>query len=299
MLDNPTDGLDSESEPLRLRCTYCQALIPWEVAPEDVGLPTTQDFVAGKIYPFEGCPCGLGKFVKVPGEADTPPPAEMSSGPTETAVKVLGAQYARLRLDQVRPNPTQPRKFFDGDGIRGLAESIRTCGLLEDILVRPKGDYYEIVLGERRWRASLVAGVAEISAKIVDLDDAEAERISITENIHRENLTDVEEAYSFKAYVDSGHEITTVGSSFGGMEERVAARLRVLNSRHYVAYQQKEIEELTAKVRSLRRQLRDVKAVGKFVAEIVDESELVARLEDGYEVAAVFPDGRCLVRKRA
>jgi ParB family chromosome partitioning protein len=267
----------------------------------DVGAPAGEEFRPGATYPYSGCPCGYGRFVQYEGLADDA--ADPALSITDVAIgvvaeKIDGAQYERLPIELVRPNPHQPRRFFDGRALTSLANSIRSVGLLEDILVRPAGDGYEIVLGERRWRASQLAGVATIRAKIVKLDDDEAREIAVTENVHREDLTPVEEAFSFKAYVDGGDGVHEVGRRFGGLQERVAERLKLLNSHSFIAYQQQRIDELLETVERLRLVRNGSESGGaRFEAVIVDADQLVARLIEGFDVVAELADGRFAVRR--
>lgn len=107
-----------------------------------------------------------------------------------------GAEIAvnSLPLDSIVPNPNQPRKFFDATALEELAASIRERGVLEPILVRPKDGRYEIVAGERRFRASMLAGLAEIPALVREMSDEEAMADSLLENFQREDLTVIEKA---------------------------------------------------------------------------------------------------------
>ena len=98
----------------------------------------------------------------------------------------------------VEPNGGQPRKNFDEDSLMELAESIRQFGLLQPILVQDKNDHYEIIAGERRWRAAKLAGLKEIPVIIKELTDQEVVEISLIENIQRENLNPIEEAQAYK-----------------------------------------------------------------------------------------------------
>ena len=277
------------------RCTYCGALIPWRLTTKDVGVPDGDEFRPGATYSYSGCPCGYGRFIRYENDATDEPGAVPDAVPGAVAAKLEGARYEQLPVNLVRPNPAQPRRFFDGRALTGLANSIRTVGLLEDILVRPVGDQYEIVLGERRWRATQLAGRPTIRTKIVDLSDEEVRDISITENIHREDLTPVEEAFSFKSYVDSGDGISDVGRRFGGMQERVAERLRLLNSHSYITYQQQRIDELLETVERLRTLRGGTRK--KYDAVVVSDGELVDRLTEGYDVVAELADGRFALRR--
>lgn len=280
----------------QFRCTNCQSAIPWAIDPVELGLAAGEEPRNGGIYPYERCFCGNGKFVVYEGSE-----AAADRGTTLPAVrtrhKIEHARYARLDIDAVQPNPRQPRRFFEAEGLRGLAESIKTIGHLEDILVRPRDDHYELVLGERRWRATRLAGLPQIPAKIVELDDEETRAISIVENIHRENLTNVEEAFAFKSYVDQGYLLGEVGDNFGGMRDRVADRLKTLNSNYYVKFQAERIGELEQTVDRLQQRLRE-SAQARYDAKVVAAGELVDYVREGFEVAVALPDGSYVVRRR-
>ncbi|MBQ3016120.1 MAG: ParB/RepB/Spo0J family partition protein [Clostridia bacterium] len=108
-----------------------------------------------------------------------------------------------LKLSMVDPKSDQPRKYFDKEALEELAESIKENGLLQPILVREYGEgRYQIIAGERRFRASKIAGLEEIPAIILDRDDKKAAEIALIENIQRENLNPIEEAMAFKALAD-------------------------------------------------------------------------------------------------
>mgnify|MGYP000351506564 CR=1 FL=1 len=103
-----------------------------------------------------------------------------------------------VKLSKVEPNREQPRKNFDEDSLQELAESLKQFGMLQPILVQNRGDYYEIIAGERRWRAAKIAGLKEVPVIVRELTDQEIVEISLIENIQRENLNPIEEAMAFK-----------------------------------------------------------------------------------------------------
>lgn len=103
-----------------------------------------------------------------------------------------------VNISKVEPNRNQPRKKFDEDALIELADSIKQFGILQPLLVQNKNDYYEIIAGERRWRAAKLAGLKEIPIMIKELTDQEIVEISLIENIQRENLNPIEEALAFK-----------------------------------------------------------------------------------------------------
>lgn len=141
-------------------------------------------------------PSGLGVDTKFgvtentkQGEADKP---ESSS---ETLVKIT----------MVEPNRDQPRKSFDEDALQELADSIKQFGLLQPILVQQRDDYYEIIAGERRWRAAKLAGLKEIPVIIRKLSEQEIVEIALIENIQREDLNPIEEAQAYKKLLTEFH----------------------------------------------------------------------------------------------
>ena len=117
----------------------------------------------------------------------------------ETIVKtVVKKEEVKLRITEVEPNREQPRKKFDEDALIDLADSIRQHGILQPLLVQKREGYYEIIAGERRWRAAKMAGLKEVPVIIRDYTDQEIVEISLIENIQREDLNPIEEALAFK-----------------------------------------------------------------------------------------------------
>jgi ParB family chromosome partitioning protein len=113
-----------------------------------------------------------------------------------------------LRVSDIEPRPGQPRKDFDPEAMAQLADSIATHGLIQPVVVRlEENGLYQIIAGERRWRASKMAGLTEIPAVIVDADDRKAAELAIIENIQREDLNPIEEAEAYKALAEE-HNMT-------------------------------------------------------------------------------------------
>ncbi len=118
--------------------------------------------------------------------------AEVKENSAETSVAIT----------KVEPNRKQPRKFFDEDALQELADSIRQFGLLQPILVQDRNDYYEIIAGERRWRAARLAGLKEVPVIIKNYTDQEIVEIALIENIQREDLNPIEEAQAYKRLLE-------------------------------------------------------------------------------------------------
>ena len=110
-----------------------------------------------------------------------------------------------VKISKVEPNREQPRKQFDEDALLELSESIKQFGVLQPLLVLNKNDYYEIIAGERRWRAAKIAGMKEIPVIIKDYSEQEIVEISLIENIQREDLNPIEEAMAYKRLLEDFH----------------------------------------------------------------------------------------------
>jgi ParB family chromosome partitioning protein len=109
-----------------------------------------------------------------------------------------GERFLELPIDAILPNPNQPRKTFNSSHLEELAASMRQSGVLQPILVRPHGDAYQLVVGERRWRAAKLAGLRTVPAVIRDATDAECLELALIENLLREDLNPIEEAQAYQ-----------------------------------------------------------------------------------------------------
>lgn len=137
-----------------------------------------------------------------------------------------------LPIDVIVPNPEQPRRHFDATLLEELAASIRVKGVLQPIVVRPDrtdGERYQIVAGERRWRAAQMAGLHQIPALIRTLTDSEVLELAIVENIQREDLNPLEEAHGYRSLIDRfGHAPEQIAQALGKSRSHVANLLRLL-----------------------------------------------------------------------
>ncbi len=144
-----------------------------------------------------------------------------------------GAQRKIVGTEQLEPNPTQPRKTFDEDALEELAESIAQHGVLQPLIVRPRDgfpDTYQIVAGERRWRAAQKAQVHEIPVIVHDLDDETVLEIALVENLQREDLNAVEEAEGYRRLLNQfGHTQEETAEIVGKSRSHVANTLRLLS----------------------------------------------------------------------
>jgi len=127
----------------------------------------------------------------------------------------LGAEPSEVDIDSIVPGPMQPRTHFDETALESLADSIRSHGIVQPLLVRRKGDGYELVAGERRWRAAKLAGVARVPVVIREVPDDSLLEIALIENIQRENLNPIEEAQAYRKLIE------TVGLTQEALASRV------------------------------------------------------------------------------
>lgn len=136
-----------------------------------------------------------------------------------------------VRLADIEPNRTQPRKNFDEEALQELADSIARHGLIQPIVVRPEANgSYRIIAGERRWRACRMAGLAEVPVAIKEVDDKALMEMALIENLQREDLNAIEEAKGYKTLMDTyGLTQAEVSESVGKSRSAVANTLRLLN----------------------------------------------------------------------
>jgi len=137
----------------------------------------------------------------------------------------LKAQIRELPVNRILPNPAQPRLSYEEDSLRELAASIREHGVLQPIIVRPVGSDFELIAGERRWRASRLADRESVPAIVVELDAEAALEISIIENLQREDVSPLEEAAMYRRMLALGYSVrqlaTKIGKDKGDVENRI------------------------------------------------------------------------------
>ena len=157
-------------------------------------------------------------------------PAIVSLLSSENAGRTTGVKI--LNIDRIESNPGQPRMVFDADALHELSNSIKEHGVLQPILVRPLGDNrYQLIAGERRWRATREAGIATIPALVEEIDDDTALEISIIENLQREDLSPLEEATMFDRMVhEHGYSIRKLADKLGKDKGYLENRLRLADA---------------------------------------------------------------------
>ncbi len=138
----------------------------------------------------------------------------------------------RVAIERIFPNPDQPRRDFSPEALEDLASSIRQKGVIQPLIVRPhpNRDGFEIVAGERRWRASQIAGLHELPVLVRNFDDGEVIEVAIIENIQRADLNPVEEAWAYRQLMDKfGHTQEKLAEALGKSRSHIANTLRLLN----------------------------------------------------------------------
>lgn len=147
---------------------------------------------------------GLGKGLDslIPSAAVESKKKEVKNDSVEVAKSENKGPETIVKITKVEPNRKQPRKNFDEDALQELADSIKQFGLLQPILVQDRKDYYEIIAGERRWRAAKLAGLKEVPVIIREYTEKEIVEISLIENIQREDLNPIEEAQAYKRLLE-------------------------------------------------------------------------------------------------
>jgi len=141
----------------------------------------------------------------------------------------LGAEPSEVDLDSIVPGPMQPRTHFDEAALESLAESIRSHGIVQPLLVRRKGDGYELVAGERRWRAAKLAGITRVPVVVKEVPDESLLEIALIENIQRENLNPIEEAQAYRKLIETvGLTQESLASRVGRDRSYITNYLRLL-----------------------------------------------------------------------
>ncbi len=141
----------------------------------------------------------------------------------------LESEPSEIELESIVPGPMQPRTYFDEASLESLAESIRSHGIVQPLLVRRRGDGYELIAGERRWRAAKLAGLSRVPVVVKEVPDDQLLEIALIENIQRENLNPIEEAQAYKKLLDAvGLTQEALASRVGRDRSYITNYLRLL-----------------------------------------------------------------------
>jgi ParB family chromosome partitioning protein len=172
---------------------------------------------------------GLGALLGGNPIAKPPSPAPSSNQVPAPVPADKRDQIQRVPLDRIRPCPFQPRKTFTAEALTELADSIREQGIVQPLVVRENGGFFELIAGERRWRAAHVAGLGEVPIIIRKADDQEVLELALIENLQRENLNPMEEAQGYVQLIEQFHlKQEEVAMKVGKSRAAVANSLRLL-----------------------------------------------------------------------
>ena len=144
--------------------------------------------------------------------------------------RTIQAQIREIPIGRVLPNPAQPRLSYEEDSLAELAESIRDHGVLQAILVRPAGSQFELIAGERRWRAARLAGLQTVPAVVLDYDEETALEVSIIENLQREDVSPLEEAAMYRKMLVLGYSVRQLAAKIAKDKGYVENRLRLADA---------------------------------------------------------------------
>lgn len=170
---------------------------------------------------------GRGLGALLPGSSGRPS-EEPSPRATLEVHESREVGFREIAVDQIDPNPEQPRRHFDPVHLEELVESVRQHGVLQPVVVRRAGDRYELIVGERRWRASRAAGLERMPAVVSEVDDRDCLELAIVENVQRQDLNPIELAHAYRALADNGATQEEIGKRVGLERSSVANHLRLL-----------------------------------------------------------------------
>jgi ParB family transcriptional regulator, chromosome partitioning protein len=248
---------------------------------------------------------GLEALIPSSPQDDQEPPVEgAEQEPTAARTEEpSGPSFEQLPLDRIDPNPRQPRESFDEETLQDLTSSIEAVGVLQPIVVRPAGERYQIVMGERRVRAARTAGLERIPAIVRTTEDDQLLRDALLENVHREDLNPLEEAAAYKQLLaDFGITQQELASRLGRSRPVIANAMRLLNLPGSV---QRRIAARTLSaghanaVASLEDPVQQERLADRIVAEgltVRMAEELAQRIKNGEPLLG--PDERARVRVR-
>lgn len=205
---------------------------------------------------------------------------------------VFKSEKNEIKISDIVPCSFQPRTEFDRDALESLAQSIKEKGVLQPLLVRKKNDKYEIIAGERRWRAAQLAGLEKVPAIVKDLSDSETLEIALIENLQRENLSAIEEAEGLNRLMNE-YEYTqeVIGKVIGKSRSYIANTLRLLGLPEEIKQLVKENKLSAGHARALIGCENAIELANKIVKEglSVREAETLAANAKGFNVKNIAP----------
>lgn len=185
-----------------------------------------------------------------------------------------------VQVDQIKPSPFQPREDFDPLSLEELTQSIKEKGVIQPLLVRRKGDYYELIAGERRWRAAKSMNLNELPVIVKDTQDRDSLELSLIENIQRQNLNSIEEAHAYQYLIDKfGVTQEKLSEILGRARVSVTNTLRLLKLPHEIQEEIKKGRISFAHGRALL-EIDDPNLQRRLVQEIISKSLSVRELEN-------------------
>lgn len=217
------------------------------------------------------------KSTRIKSEDNNTDSNEVKTVTKEVVKEVIKEVEKTININLIEPNKGQPRKQFDEEALQELSDSIKKYGILEPLIVSKKGDYYELIAGERRWRAARMAGIKEVPVVIRDYTDKEIMEISLIENIQREDLNPIEEAEAYEALI----------SEYNLKQEEVAERVS------------KSRSAITNSLRLLKL-CEDVRQMVMYNMISTGHARALIPIEDPklqYETAAIVYDQKLSVRE--
>lgn len=192
-----------------------------------------------------------------------------------------------LKIGEIEPNKDQPRKEFDSEQLNQLAQSITKHGIIQPLTVRDKNGAYQIVAGERRWRAAKIAGLSEVPVRIMELSDSETAQIALIENLQREDLNPIEEANGYKQLSEKyGLKQEEIASGVGKARSSITNALRLLELPEEVkemAKQGKLSQGHCKALLSVQDEIKQLELAHKIVSEglSVRQAEALAKTASG------------------
>lgn len=210
-------------------------------------------------------------------------------------------EILEVSLDDIIPNRFQPRLSFDEDELNELAKSIRQHGIIQPLVLRKVGNKYEIIAGERRFKASFIAGLTKVPAVVIDLNDNESAEVAIVENIQRKNLSALEEAKSYKKLLDRGYLTQEeLATRMGKTQGAISNKLRLLNLSNEVqdALLNNEISERHArsllKIENEEDQVEVLRTIIRERLNVRDTDKLIDSLNETKELNPIRSYGKAL-----
>lgn len=205
---------------------------------------------------------------------------------------VFKSEKNEVKISDVVPCSFQPRTEFDREALESLAQSIKEKGVLQPLLVRKKNDKYEIIAGERRWRAAQLAGLDEVPVIVKDLNDSETLEIALIENLQRENLSAIEEAEGLNRLMNEyAYTQEVIGKVIGKSRSYIANTLRLLGLPEEIKQQVKENKLSAGHARALIGCENAVELADKIIKEglSVREAEALAANSKGINIKNIMP----------